>query len=159
MPDCDIFALDRAGFNGFLFAGIGSEANGSSLTVLSALARLGEDPWALAASWAAMSHAAAAEALAACIRQMPLMPTDLRAAPHTAARLVLLLSTAATAAPLQRVESAASPRAGLLLTLVSALAFAGVLVGGAFMVGQHRTATQAAPSAPARSLGPRSLGH
>lgn len=67
----DVFALDRSGLNGFLFAGIGTEAGRSRLTVLSALARLGEDPWAKAAIGARMPKAASGEALAATIAQMP----------------------------------------------------------------------------------------
>ncbi len=91
MASSDVFVLPKSNLNGFLFAAIGTEENGSSLTVLSTLARLGEDPWAKAASWASMSKDAAVDALAACIAQMPLSRTDLQNAPATAARLVALL--------------------------------------------------------------------
>ncbi len=97
MPSRDVFALDRSGFNGFLYAAIGTEAGGSCLTVLSALARLGEDPWAQAAIWARMPTAASSAALAATIAQMPVMPEDQLAAASTAARLVQLLSPPAGA--------------------------------------------------------------
>jgi hypothetical protein len=95
MSHRDVFALDRAGFNGFLFAAIGTEASVSRVTVLSALARLGEDPWAKAAMWARMPKAASIEALAATLAQMPVTPEDQLAAAQTAARLVQLLSPAA----------------------------------------------------------------
>ena len=41
----DAFALRNSGLDQFLFAEVGTELNGSSLTVLSTLARLGKDPW------------------------------------------------------------------------------------------------------------------
>jgi hypothetical protein len=91
MASPNVFALPESDLNGFLFSAIGTEQNGLSLTVLSTLARLGEDPWAQAASWASMSKDAASDALAACIAQMPLSPKDLQNAPATAARLVALL--------------------------------------------------------------------
>jgi hypothetical protein len=52
MASADVFALENSGLNAFLFAEVGVELNGSALTILSALARLGEDPWAEAARWA-----------------------------------------------------------------------------------------------------------
>jgi cell wall assembly regulator SMI1 len=45
----DPFALKNSGLNDILFAEIGSGVNGSPLTILSMLARLGEDPWTEAA--------------------------------------------------------------------------------------------------------------
>ena len=99
MPSHDVFALDRSGVNGFLFAVIGTEAGGSRLTVLSALARLGKDPSAEAALWARMPKAASSKALVATIAQMPVSPENQLAAENTAARLVQLLSRAATALP------------------------------------------------------------
>ena len=43
------YALGHSRFNDFLFAVIGEEENGQRLTVLSALARLGPNPWEEAA--------------------------------------------------------------------------------------------------------------
>jgi hypothetical protein len=128
MPSRDVFALDRSGFNGFLFAAVGTEANGSSVSVLSTLARLGDDPWVKAASWARMSKAAAGEALAACICQMPVTPEDLQAAPSTAAQLVLLLSPAAVAASRgpRFLTSQSRPK---LMMMLSVLACAAILLG------------------------------
>ena len=96
MPSRDVFGLERSGLGSFLFAAIGTEADGSRLTVLSALARLDEDPWAKAALWAGMPKAVSTEALAATIAQMPVTAEDQLAAAHTAARLVQLLSPSAT---------------------------------------------------------------
>ncbi|MDQ2804184.1 MAG: hypothetical protein M3Y41_16470 [Pseudomonadota bacterium] len=55
----DAFALKNSGLDAFLYADVGAELNGSPLTVLSVLARLGNDPWAQAAGWAALPTAAA----------------------------------------------------------------------------------------------------
>jgi hypothetical protein len=45
----DVFALQNSSLNSFVFADIGTELNGSNLTILSALSRLGKDPWVEAA--------------------------------------------------------------------------------------------------------------
>jgi hypothetical protein len=68
----------RAGFNlhhsdlqEFLFAPIWNEKNGTPLSILSALARLGMDPWGEAARLADMPRAGAASALAAILARLP----------------------------------------------------------------------------------------
>lgn len=91
MPPNDAFALKNSGLNAFLFAEVGTEQNGSELTILSILARLGKDPWAQAAEWARMSEATTIEYLTRSITQMPLCPSALAEARVTAARLVMLL--------------------------------------------------------------------
>jgi hypothetical protein len=87
----DAFALRNAGFDAFLYADVGVELNGSTLTLLSVLARLGKDPWGQAARWAALPRAGVIDSLAQSIAQMPLAPSALAAARETAARLVQLL--------------------------------------------------------------------
>jgi hypothetical protein len=81
------FAMVPSDFNEFLFAAVGEEAGGT-LTVLSALARLGIDPWVEAARLAALSVEAATSALAAEIAVLP--EGDWKAADSSsiAARLV-----------------------------------------------------------------------
>lgn len=91
MSHADAFALKNSGLNEFLFAEVGTELNGSPLTVLSVLARLGQDPWAVAARWVKLPKAAAIDFLTSSISQMPLSPKALVEAPATAARIVLLL--------------------------------------------------------------------
>ena len=59
------YLLGHSQFNEFLFASIGQEKSGQSLTVLSALARLGLDPWEEAARLSEMTKEAAASALTA----------------------------------------------------------------------------------------------
>jgi hypothetical protein len=68
----------RAGFNlhhsdlqEFLFAPVWEENNGTPLSILSALARLGMDPWGEAARLAEMPRAAAVSALAAILARLP----------------------------------------------------------------------------------------
>jgi hypothetical protein len=91
MSTSDAFALKNSGLNEFLFADVGIEANGSPLTILSVLARLGQDPWAEAARWTNLPKASAIDRLANCISQMPLSPQSLAESRTTAARLVPLL--------------------------------------------------------------------
>jgi hypothetical protein len=90
-PSADAFALSRSSLNAFLFAEVGAEQNGSDLTILSTLARLGKDPWAQAAEWAKLPDAVTIECLTESILQMPLCPRSLAEANVTAGRLVMLL--------------------------------------------------------------------
>jgi len=87
----DAFALKNSDLNAFLFADVGTELNGSALTILSVLARLGQNPWAEAARWAKMPKTAAIDSLAQCIGKMPLDPLALAGTYATASRLILLL--------------------------------------------------------------------
>jgi hypothetical protein len=91
MANADAFGLQNSGFESFLFADVGYEINGSSLTILSMLARLGKDPWTEAASWAKLPRPALIDRLAAAIAQMPLCPQALAEARNTASRVSLLL--------------------------------------------------------------------
>lgn len=104
MSQSNAFALKNSGLNDFLFAEVGTEQNGSPLTVLSILARLGQDPWAEAARWAKLPKAARIDCLANSISQMPLSPQALKEARSTAAQLVLLMPSQAHTQP------AAEPR-------------------------------------------------
>ena len=93
MANHDAFALRNLGLDEFLFAEVGTEANGSALTILSTLARLDQDPWAEAARWAKLPKAAGIDCLAQCISRMPLNRQALADAVATASRLILLLPT------------------------------------------------------------------
>ena len=57
-------------FDGFLFSSVGEEVDGVPLSVLSALARLGLDPWDEAARLAHLTREAAAEQLARMIARL-----------------------------------------------------------------------------------------
>lgn len=91
MPQSDAFAFKNSGLNAFLFAEVGNEVNGSPLTILSVLARLGMDPWIEAARLTKMPKAALIDSLASSISQMPLSPQALTDARTTATRLIQLL--------------------------------------------------------------------
>ncbi len=91
MPETDVFAYKESGLDRFLFAEIGIEKNGSSLTILSALARKGDDPWEKAAQWASAPRSKVIEWLAADIAGASLVTDPIDDAHATAARLVQLL--------------------------------------------------------------------
>jgi hypothetical protein len=97
----NVFALGNSGLGPFLFAEVGVESNGSPLSVLSVLARLGQDPWVTAAQWVTLPKTLTIDRLTECIAQMPLSPRALEEASATAARLVLLLPS--------RTETATDP--------------------------------------------------
>jgi len=94
MRSSEAFVLNNSPVNPFLFAEVGLEASGVPLTVLSVLARLGEDPWRQAQNWASLSKETVIDQLADCIRQMPMVPDAIRDARITAKRLIQLLPTA-----------------------------------------------------------------
>jgi hypothetical protein len=64
MPNSDAFALTRLGLNDFLFASVGTEANGMTLSLVSVFARLGDDPWREAGRLAGLPKLEAIESLA-----------------------------------------------------------------------------------------------
>ncbi len=85
------FATLGSQFDNFLFAAIGQDRNGMSLSVVSALARMDLDPWHEAASLAGMSVERATGKLISLLATLPdpsLKGLDPRT---TAARLIALL--------------------------------------------------------------------
>lgn len=91
MPLRPEYTLHQSDLNEFLCAPLWDEENGSRLSVLSALARLGIDPWAEAARLAALPRDAAASALAVILRRIPTQQPEAPDAVATADRLVRLL--------------------------------------------------------------------
>jgi hypothetical protein len=67
----DVTALQRSDLNQFLFADIGTEANGTTLSVMSVFARRGSDPWTEAGRLAGLPKAEATDTLARMIATMP----------------------------------------------------------------------------------------
>jgi hypothetical protein len=106
MPSSDTFALSRSGLNEFLFAPVGTEANGMTLSVLSVFARLGDDPWLEAGRLARLPKPEAIESLARIIVGMPTSVWPQQAATAIAARLILLL-------PVQFANIGESPSASV----------------------------------------------
>jgi hypothetical protein len=78
-------------FNDFLFALIGEDRNGMELSVVSVLARLDLDPWAVAANLAELPPETATRKLASWLDALP-DPTLKETSPATrTARLIALL--------------------------------------------------------------------
>jgi len=65
------FSLLNSELNDFLFAEIGEEESGAPLSVLSALTRLGADPWAEGTRLSRLPKGDAARALATLIARLP----------------------------------------------------------------------------------------
>ena len=115
------FSLLKSEFNDFLFAPIGEEKNGLVVTVLSAFARLGIDPWQESARLRQLSTAMATQRLTSIISGLPngqWAPSDVG---DIAARLIGLLPAARIAAsPLRATasrERLVSPRTMTLLVV------------------------------------------
>lgn len=87
----DHTAFQQSDLDPFLFAEVGIEMNGSTLTMLSVLARLGQDPRTEAARWSRLPKAAAVECLIATIASIPLLSQTASETRAVAARLVMLL--------------------------------------------------------------------
>jgi hypothetical protein len=84
----DVTTLQRSDLNPFLFADIGTEANGMTLSVLSVIARRGADPWTEAGRLAGLPKAEATDSLA---RMIVNMPNSLWALPDAVAIAVRLI--------------------------------------------------------------------
>ena len=80
-----------AELNAFLFASVGEDKTGVDVTVLSALARVGLDPWGEAARLSSLSNEAAAQALTKTIGLLPLGNWTAADVRGIAARLVACL--------------------------------------------------------------------
>jgi hypothetical protein len=87
----DVTALQRSDLNTFLFADVGLEANGMTLSVVSVFARQGRDPWGEAGRLATLPKSEATDSLARTIAAMPRGLWDLTAASVIAVRLIGLL--------------------------------------------------------------------
>ena len=85
------FTLPRSRFNDFLFASVGTERNGATLSVVSALARLEIDPWQEAARLSELPRERAAAALDSLIRRLPAGGWEQSETRSIAARLIELL--------------------------------------------------------------------
>jgi hypothetical protein len=81
-------SFGRVEFNAFLFASLGEDKSGVELTVLSALTRLGFDPWQEAARLSELPRETAARTLAAAFALLPEGSWKLSQMGALAARLV-----------------------------------------------------------------------
>jgi len=92
-----------SGLNDFLFAAVGTEANGMVLSLVSVFARQGNDPWREAGHLANLPKPQAMEQLAQAIARMPGGMWDVIQAREIAGRLVALLPARPAKATLDAV--------------------------------------------------------
>jgi hypothetical protein len=130
MTTSDAFAFKNSGLNAFLFAEVGTELNGSPLTILSVLARLGQDPWAEAAKWAKLPKAMMIDRLTQSISQMPLTPQAIQEARATASRLVLLLPSQVP----RSTDTPAASKVGMPKWVLMGICGAAIALGLAFTI-------------------------
>ncbi|RJF87591.1 hypothetical protein D3874_11625 [Oleomonas cavernae] len=121
----DAFAFKRSGLGDILTGAIGTEVNGMTLTLLSAFARAGADPWQEAGRLAALPRREAIDSLARTIAGLPATLWPLPMATDIATRLVALLPTRASvslALPVKGKPVTAYARPAVMLIGVALLA-------------------------------------
>jgi hypothetical protein len=140
-------------FDLFLFARIGEDTSGLSLSVVSALARMDLDPWQEAAALAALPTATATQKVAALLRGLP--DDVLREDRDTlATRLIALLPHSGRSGTRTRTASVAAPGAkqrwlvaGTILFTICMLVFlASQLITGRDVSPTPGDASRATPS-------------
>lgn len=97
MSDGSRFAALDPRYEAFLFAEIGEQKNGMPITMISALAQLGFDPWEEAGRLASLPAAAALAAVTALVARISGLTARKSEIPKLSARLVPLLAQPATA--------------------------------------------------------------
>lgn len=85
-------AMLRKDFDEFLYSPVASESDGTPVTLLTALARLGVDPWEEAADLALLSREPALQRLASRLEAMPNGPATAADTVNIATRLIGLLN-------------------------------------------------------------------
>ncbi len=114
------FSLLHSDLNDFLFAAVGDEANGMPLNVVSALTRLGMDPWDEAARLSTLPKAVAVATLAPMIARLPICRPPRSDDWEISHRLVELLPARGQAAQPNLEREAAKDRQRLRLAMVLA---------------------------------------
>jgi len=105
--DCPMTESLRTDLNDFLFSPIANDASGLHLTVLSALARTGVDPWDEAARLAALTRESATQKIVQLLAHVPNGPSPGDETASMAAKLVTQLHSPST----PRLKPVASTRA------------------------------------------------
>jgi hypothetical protein len=115
----DATALPRSNLNDFLFALVGMEARGMTLSVISLLARQGLDPWREAGRLADLPKAEATDRLARTIAGMSQSQWNLSDATVIASRLTGMLpgqlAKGMASPPKSKATWLPSPRTALVL--------------------------------------------
>ena len=128
VADTNVFSLQYSSLNGFLFADVGVEANGMTLSVLSTLARRGMDPWQEAERLAKLPRTEAVDGLAQIIATTPPSRWSLLDARAIAPRLVALLP-APGAGPYNASSAQAATKPTMTRGPILVLASAALLFG------------------------------
>jgi hypothetical protein len=137
MSNTDAFALQQSGFNEFLFAPVGTEPSGMTLSLVSVFARAGNDPWLEAGRLAELSKSEATESLARSIAGMPTSIWPLQAAMAIADRLIALLPTRSIRAAQTPSGLLVNAKTGRSLSIAFVLLCAGCML--AFEAGLFTT--------------------
>lgn len=124
-------------FDSFLHATIGNDGNGMLLSVLSALARLGVDPWQEAASLASLPGPSAIARLTGLITALPREPSSHRDHESIAARLVALLPSGGPKSALPGSGTAFDPHTVLRMIVINVL-FVAFMVGAQWFAAGHQ---------------------
>lgn len=132
MPSSDAFALQRSGLDRFLFASVGVERNGMTLSPASVFARLGEDPWREAGRLAGLPQPAAIDSLAQTIASMPGSPWPLPDAIPIATRLIALLPKPGRTSPTANPMSIRMSRAARMALFLAVVALTAAYMAGVF---------------------------
>ena len=129
------YSLGHSEYNAFLFAAVGEEEIGVPLTVLTALTRLGFDPWREAARLSDLPKETAARAFAVTIAMLPEGDWKASESEAIAARLVSWLpGRSASAIPSLAVGHGGS---GKMKSGFAAWLAWGVLAVALFSLGLH----------------------
>jgi len=124
------YAMHHSGLEDFLYAPIWEERNGSALSILSALARLGLDPWQEAARLVDLPDDAATPELAAILARLPLPGPERPDYAALARRLVAFLPrhNAPRPAAVQGQGQDGTSRSDTRIALLLALAATGLVI-------------------------------
>ena len=149
MTQTDVFAFQKSALASFLFAEVGTEANGSQLTVLSVLARLGQDPWEQAGQWVRLPKTTIIDRLTASIAQMPLSEQARLDARKTATRLIQLLPTHTSQSDGSKAVAAGRRRLTGWTPVYLVAVLLAIAIAVSQMMGDGANVGKVAPSVPA----------
>ena len=143
----------KSEFDPFLYASVGEERNGMSLSVLSALARLDMDPWQEAATLTKMSAQDATVRLASLLSSLPSAAATLLA-PSTVLRLIALLPQEPASDRRSRETSVSVTARYWMVAFYFLMAFV-LMFAEQFAEDRHTPAsTEGAPTAHSSQAGP-----
>jgi hypothetical protein len=151
--------LPRSEFDAFLFAPVGTDANGMTLSVLSMLARTGVDPWGEAADLARLPGAKAIDTLISLIAELPDHVFAQIDRPTIAARIAALLPRRAI--PDLVPSQTTLDKGGASAVAISLVVMALLMVGGWMLANRQQLAMDGktqlqAPTAVSAGMPPSS---